>query len=332
MLVRYTGKEDLQGNKANKILAGFRLKYLPLILSVSISIGALICYYVAAILQHSVKPFPHNTITGSATNYPQNILFRMLVIPQMGGALLIILAEYYVFKYCAQAYKSRKIPNWWADFLSNCCTLPIMMGISVVSIIMISIAIATIDQGYMNDPLHGASAVIGFLGFYLVMIGITFNYSNLVQIYPDIISQKSLKTKKWLINALVAVLIYVIINPDQMPFYHVGADMYTTSKFTSILEYGIFFIEMGFFYTLYWDYENLYYVFSVGQLENSDLKNIELINGSSFQQQLISNDEQDQQDTQECDGLNQSQQFVNNQKFKYITINSNGKPMNFQYV
>lgn len=50
MLVRYTGQGDLLENKANKIIAGFRLKYLPLILSISITIGALICYYVAAVI------------------------------------------------------------------------------------------------------------------------------------------------------------------------------------------------------------------------------------------------------------------------------------------
>lgn len=63
-----------------------------------------------------------------------------------------------------------------------------MIGLMIIAIIGISIAIATIDTGYMNDALHGGSAVVGFGFFYISMIGITYNYTKILEIYPNFIS------------------------------------------------------------------------------------------------------------------------------------------------
>lgn len=74
------------------------MQKIPYFVSASYLLVATFTYYMAVILQKSVKPFPHCTITETATPYPQNIAFRFVIMSNFGSMFLIYVAQYYIFK------------------------------------------------------------------------------------------------------------------------------------------------------------------------------------------------------------------------------------------
>jgi len=61
-------------------------------------------------------------------------------------------------------------------------------------------AVATIDSYKMNDTLHGATAVVGFVGLFISLVMIDRFYKELLPYNPDIISEKSLNYKRTVVK------------------------------------------------------------------------------------------------------------------------------------
>mmetsp|Transcript_17792 Transcript_17792/g.2469 ORF Transcript_17792/g.2469 Transcript_17792/m.2469 type:complete len:99 (+) Transcript_17792:181-477(+) len=87
-----------------------------------------------------------------------------------------------------------------------------MFVLSLVATFLMAIAVATIDTGYMNNKLHGGSAVGGFLFMYFCIIIITYLYIKIKPTHPHLVSEKSLNVKKTLCVTLAAIIVYVLTN------------------------------------------------------------------------------------------------------------------------
>jgi hypothetical membrane protein len=69
----------------------------------------------------------------------------------------------------------------------------------------------------MNDTIHGGSAVIFFLLFWIDMIIVTIQYYKLRKLNPDIITTSSLYTKCVICLLSIALFIEIIIQSMNPP-------------------------------------------------------------------------------------------------------------------
>lgn len=69
----------------------------------------------------------------------------------------------------------------------------------------------------MNDLIHGGSAVIFFLLFWIDMIIVTIQYYKLRKLNPDIITSSSLYTKGVICLLSIALFIEIIIQSMNPP-------------------------------------------------------------------------------------------------------------------
>lgn len=129
-------------------------------------ITSLICYYIA-VSTGERPPFPKATITQTAEEYPQDILFRYtnLLCSSMVG--LMWLSMYYVLRGTSLQLGGKVPITTWIIWFGE------------VGVIFYGIAVATIDNGKMADTLHGASAVIFFILWAINMNLVTFAYYQL---------------------------------------------------------------------------------------------------------------------------------------------------------
>jgi len=135
-------------------------------------------------------------------------------------------------------------------------------------------AVATIDSFKMNQKLHGASAVIGFVGFFITMIMMTYMYTLAKKINPLIISDYSLKIKTTITVTMGAIALYIV----QHPFMILNDSYEWSDEQTSVIEWSIFFSICLFVFTFYWDYKGYYYFWSLETLLLNDVENSLIVN------------------------------------------------------
>ena len=108
--------------------------------------------YHMAVKSKDERPFPHSTISNTACHYPQDIVFRFLMLP--AGSFLILI--YFVsFQYLKREKKRIGFPFSTEQWLKKW---------SLLSVIGYYCGIATIDgAGYPNI------LIIGAIGFFIVL-------------------------------------------------------------------------------------------------------------------------------------------------------------------
>lgn len=216
-----------------------------------------LCYFVA-VSRGEVKPFPYCTITQTATDYPQNILFRFILSPS--GILMQLLwqtAYYVLTSYANQVSNGEVQVSPWIIWMAS------------IGQIFFQLAINTIDGGKMDDSLHTTSAVIFFLLFWFDMILVTFTYYRLRKYNPEIISQSSLWTK--IIICILSIALFV-----EIATYIINPNKSNTSAELGIIEWGAMIFLCAYFYSFCFDWENFFFALDIPSTlkENSSIVNV----------------------------------------------------------
>jgi hypothetical protein len=86
---------------------GLHINYL-LYFFIPILIFACVFSYHEAVSKKEEKPFPHATITNTACHYPQDIVFRYLMLPAGG---FINLAYFCIFRWLSKESKRIGYPG-----------------------------------------------------------------------------------------------------------------------------------------------------------------------------------------------------------------------------
>lgn len=135
--------------KDKKDYGAIKLNIIAILYMTIMLITPCYTYYMAVYKQKSAKPFPHSTITQTATKYPQNIIFRFV----MGvGASLILLIFHTIYRWIdLQAMKSG------FEKMSQ-----VYYYLMFIGVICYCVAVETIDS-LSTGPLHTPSAVLFFL-------------------------------------------------------------------------------------------------------------------------------------------------------------------------
>ena len=133
-----------------------------MIIIIPLLIFACLFSYHEAVKQKQEKPFPHATITATACHYPQDIVFRWLMLP-IGFSLNL----YYLILFKWIESTAKRI-GYQGD------TISWLYPIAQFSILGFYGAIATIDA--KGTPfIHGLGAVVFFIILYILSV-----YSTIV--------------------------------------------------------------------------------------------------------------------------------------------------------
>ncbi|KRX02843.1 hypothetical protein PPERSA_04046 [Pseudocohnilembus persalinus] len=218
---------------------------------------------MAVIVQKSENPFPKTSITQTAQWNPQNIVFRMVMIPGIGGIFLCYVTLYYLFK-------SFKINQQQDSVIFSKMTPILLLGFGFVVAILFGITLATIDDGYMNDDLHENAAIYGFFLQFLLEFFIIYMFYKVKQIQPNAVNLVSFKIKIAISLINVIILYYVINILGSVTNYFDGeidSQKGASMMQISIAEYTIFTGEMIFIYTYSMDFKDYYYFFHIGEID-----------------------------------------------------------------
>lgn len=151
-----------------------------------------------AVSQKQERPYPHATITNTACHYPQDIVFRFLMLP---AGSFICLIYFIAFRWLEKIKEITNYPFSVEKWLFKW---------AVASVIGFYCAIGTIDSaGYPS--IHGIGAVFFFVILFLVAGVITFVMRELHNWNTFIIAGRSITIKLIVFGYIVGVAIYCLI-------------------------------------------------------------------------------------------------------------------------
>jgi hypothetical protein len=144
---------------SHPILGGLHLNYV-LYFFIPLLIFACLYSYHMAVSNKQEKPFPHATITNTACHYPQDIVFRWLMLP---AGSFIVLLYFVVFRWLSLEKQRVGFPYGTEEWLYRW---------AIASVTGFYCAIGTIDSaGY--PAIHGIGAVFFFVVLYVVAGSVT---------------------------------------------------------------------------------------------------------------------------------------------------------------
>lgn len=167
-----SGTEHPKSLKMNRII----MIQIPLMLIVPM------ITYTVAVRSGEVQPFPNPSVTETACFYPQNILFRFVMLTASTFFALVFFAVFKWLNYEADRIKiplERPASLYWA---------------SQLALIPFTITIGTID-GAGTGPLHAPCAVLFFTVFWLLTIIITYIVYRLKEWDSSVLSLVSWRWK-----------------------------------------------------------------------------------------------------------------------------------------
>ena len=114
-----------------------------------------------SVKQKQEKPFPHATITATACHYPQDIVFRFIML---ASGSFINLMYFVVFKWTCDMIKQTGFP-----FSIEKWVFPLAQ----ISVVGFYCAIATIDSAGTTS-IHAPGAIFYFIVLFIIVGYITF--------------------------------------------------------------------------------------------------------------------------------------------------------------
>jgi hypothetical protein len=184
------------GRKERHLFGGIHINYLLYFFIPLLIFACLLCYWVA-VLTKEEKPFPHTTITDTACHYPQDIVFRGLMLP---AGSFVTLIYYIAFKWLESKKKQIEFPysteSWIAPW-------------AIISVGGFYCAIGTIDGAGYPD-IHTIGAVFFFIVLFVTAGAITFVLREMRKWNSSCISRKSIMVKSVLILYILGVAVYCL--------------------------------------------------------------------------------------------------------------------------
>ena len=152
--------------------------------------------YYMGVSKKEVPPYPHATVTDTATHYPQDIVFRYVMLINSSFLALIF---FVVFRWLEfQAFRVKYPPPLKYQFY-----------LAEASILCYAITIGTID-GKGIGKLHGPCAVIFFIIWLVTVLNMTVYMTKLRNWDSSVMSKLSLRLKQILGFYITGVWAYCL--------------------------------------------------------------------------------------------------------------------------
>lgn len=188
------------------------------------------CYtYYMAVSKGEEKPYPHTTVTDTATHYPQDIFFRYIMLV---CSSVLALTFYALFR--------------WAEWQARRTGFPkppfYQFYLAEASIFCYGVTIGTIDgEGIGN--LHTPCAIIFFIIWLVTIVNMTAYLTKMRNWDTSTISLPSLRVKQ-------ALSVYIILIWAYCLFYTYVAPSTDKFKYTVIVEWNSVLINLLWVLTL----------------------------------------------------------------------------------
>lgn len=164
----------------------------------------LFCYYMA-VKYHEQKPFPYATVTATASHYPQDIVFRFVMLIFSSTLALLFYTVVRWMDKKAERAGFEKIPRYY-------------LYSGMFSIFCYCVTIGTIDE-VGRGKWHGPCAVTFFVIWVVAIINITVYLTKLRNWDTSSLSLRSLTIKQLLAMYLMLVWLYCMYNLTTKPYH-----------------------------------------------------------------------------------------------------------------
>lgn len=154
--------------------------------------------YYMGVSRHEVKPFPHATVTDTATHYPQDIVFRYVMLI---NSSFLSLTFFLVFRWL----------EWQAKRVGFPLPPSYQFYLAEASIICYAITIGTID-GKGIGKYHGPCAITFFVIWLVTILNMTVYMTRLRSWDTSVMSKTSLRLKQLLGFYVTGVWVYCLYN------------------------------------------------------------------------------------------------------------------------
>lgn len=173
------------------------LSLLLIVMVPAMILVTLFCYYMA-VKYDSSKPFPHETVTHTASFYPQNIAFRYIMLIFSSTLTLVFYTIIKWMDFTAVKVGFKKLPKYF-------------MYSGMFSMFCYAVTISTID-GRGTGKWHGPCAVAFFVIWVIGIINFTVYLTKLHNWDASTLSKNSLIVKQLLAGYVALVWIYCVYN------------------------------------------------------------------------------------------------------------------------
>ena len=174
-----------------------------------LSINKLLCFFIPllifacffsyymAVTKKETRPFPHTTITNMSRFYPQDLVFRYIMLPAGGFVSLIYFVLFKWLKELKQVVNYPHSTEQWLHLLGQ------------LSILGFYGAVSTIDGG--NLPLiHIIGALFFFLLLFLISSVVTVVLREMHRWSTSVIGRGSMLLKSGISFYIVCVAVYSV--------------------------------------------------------------------------------------------------------------------------
>lgn len=150
-----------------------------------------------SVKQKQEKPYPHATITNTACHYPQDIVFRDLMLP---AGSFICLIYFIAFRWLELLKKKTGYPYGVESWLYKW---------AIASVIGFYCAIGTIDAAGI-PTIHSIGAVFFFVILFLVAALMTVVIRELHNWDPRVVTGKSVMLKIFIVVYILGTALYCL--------------------------------------------------------------------------------------------------------------------------
>ena len=187
------------------------------------------------------KPFPHATITNTACHYPQDIIFRYLMLPAGG---FVNLVYYCIFRWLTV---EKKRIGYTGDIYGW------MLPLGQISTLGFLAAIGTIDgEGY--PAIHDIGAVFFFIILFLLAMIITLVVRDMHFWDPSAITRSSFLSKSSFAFYLILMVLYCVVDA----ILGLKDDQNDDDPVVVILEWNLVFIGLAWLLTFKFDWNHVF--------------------------------------------------------------------------
>lgn len=157
------------------------------------------CYtYHVAVKHKEQRPYPHSTITNTACFYPQDIIFRWIML---SSGSFITLIYFGIFRWLVAEKKRTKYPG---------DTYKWLFPVAQASITGFLAAIGTIDGAGYPD-LHTYGAVFFFVTLFITAVTVTLVLTDMHQWDTTVLNRSSYISKSIFAVACILLVLYCAI-------------------------------------------------------------------------------------------------------------------------
>lgn len=180
-----------------KVIGKINLNFIIWVFGPPMMFAPLYTYHMA-VKNHQEPPYPHATITSTACHYPQDIIFRFIMLISSSFLALSFFISFRWAQWQANRIGFHQLPKW-------------LFYLAQFSIICYGITIGTIDQKGIGK-LHGPCAVTFFVIWFISLLNLTFYMIKMRQFDTSVIGWWSLFIKTILVFYLIGIWVYCLVN------------------------------------------------------------------------------------------------------------------------